>query len=76
MGVHPLGKIMVIAGIVLTLVGGLLMLSDKIPFLGKLPGDITVQKENFEFRFPITTCIVLSLFLSLVVWLITQSRGK
>lgn len=76
MGVHPLGKFLVVAGMVLIAAGGLLMLSNKIPFLGKLPGDITVQEENFEFRFPITTSIVLSLFLSLVLWLITQFRGK
>jgi hypothetical protein len=76
MGMHPLGKVLVIAGIVLTIVGGILMLSDKIPFLGKLPGDISVQKEDFDFRFPVATSIVLSIFLSLVLWLITQFRGK
>jgi len=71
-----LGKSLVAFGIILALVGLVLMFSDKIPFLGKLPGDIHVKKDNFEFWFPITTSIVLSLLLSGILWVITYFRNK
>lgn len=47
---------------------------DKIPFLGKLPGDIRIEKENFRFYFPITTSILVSVLISLILWLITQFK--
>ena len=59
-------------GLVLVAAGVLLMLSPKIPFLGKLPGDIRVERDNFSFYFPITTCIVISAILSLIVWLFNR----
>lgn len=66
---NELGKIMVFAGAVMIAVGLLLVLLGKIPFFGKLPGDIVVKKENFSFYFPLTTCILLSLILSLISFL-------
>ncbi|HHT9109835.1 MAG TPA: DUF2905 domain-containing protein [Candidatus Brocadiaceae bacterium] len=63
------GKILIIFGIVLVIVGGLFMLGSKIPFLGRLPGDIAVEKKNFSFYFPITTCIIVSIILSFIMWL-------
>ncbi len=71
-----LGRSLVVFGVVLALVGLLLMFSDKIPFLGKLPGDIHIKKDNFEFFFPITTSIVLSVLLSLILWLVQYFRGR
>jgi hypothetical protein len=71
-----LGKSLVLFGVILALVGVLLMFSDKIPWLGKLPGDIHIKRENFEFWFPITTSIVLSVLLSLILWVIAYFRGK
>lgn len=70
------GKFLVIAGVVLAAVGGLLMFADRIPFLGKLPGDIHVKGENFEFHFPITSSILISALVSLVLWVLSQFRGK
>jgi len=70
-----LGKSLVLFGVILALVGLVLMFSDKIPFLGKLPGDIHIKRENFEFYFPITTSIVLSLVLSAILWIIAYLRG-
>jgi hypothetical protein len=52
------------------------MLYDKIPFLGKLPGDINIKKDNFQFYFPITTSIVISLILSVIVWLLSIINKK
>ena len=70
------GKSMVLFGVIMVVVGLVLMFSDKIPFLGKLPGDIHIKKDNFEFFFPITTSILLSLLLSAVLWIIAYLRGK
>jgi hypothetical protein len=71
-----LGKSLVLFGGILVLVGLVLMFSGKIPFLGRLPGDIHVKKENFEFYFPIMTSILLSLLLSAILWIIAYFRGK
>jgi hypothetical protein len=57
-------------------VGLLLMFFDKIPLLGKLPGDIHIKKENTEFCFPIVTSLVLSLLLSGLMWLISYFSKK
>lgn len=65
-----IGKLLVIAGLVFVVIGGLLMLSGKIPLLGRLPGDIVIQKKNFTFYFPLATSILLSLLLSLIFWII------
>jgi hypothetical protein len=72
----PLGKMLVIAGLLVAAIGALLMFSDKIPFLGKLPGDISIKKENYQFYFPLMTCIVLSILFSLIMWLISFFNKK
>jgi hypothetical protein len=64
---HTLAKILIVFGVLLILIGASLLLFSKIPFLGKLPGDIHIQKKNFEFHFPIVTCIVISILLSLLL---------
>ena len=46
-----------------------------IPWLGRLPGDIRIERENFRFYFPLARCLLLSLLLSLVVWVIRLFRG-
>lgn len=62
-----LGKLLIVFGVVLALAGGLLVLAGKVPFLGKLPGDIVVRRDNWSVYFPLTTCIVLSLLLTLLL---------
>ena len=66
---QEIGKTLIIFGVILIGVGILLTFFDKIPFLGKLPGDIYIQKKNFSFYFPITTSILISIILSLIFWL-------
>ncbi|HEY3277095.1 MAG TPA: DUF2905 domain-containing protein [Syntrophorhabdaceae bacterium] len=61
-----MGKMLVLAGIVLVVVGLAFMFGDKIPFLGKLPGDIYVKKERFSFYFPLTTSIIISIILTIL----------
>jgi len=67
---HELGKTLIIFGLILIGVGLLLTFFHKIPFLGKLPGDILVQKKNFTFYFPLATSILISVILSLIFWLL------
>ena len=56
-----------VIGAVLLIAGLLVMFSDRVPFLGKLPGDVVVRKKNFTFYFPIVTSLLLSLVLTLVL---------
>lgn len=60
------GKYLVIAGVLFIVLGSIFLLAGKIPFIGRLPGDILVRRENFTFYFPITTCILASIILSLL----------
>ncbi|MBU0503339.1 MAG: DUF2905 domain-containing protein [Candidatus Omnitrophota bacterium] len=64
-----LGKILIISGIILLGLGLALVFAGKIPFIGRLPGDILIQKNNFSFYFPLTTSIVVSIILSIIFWL-------
>lgn len=65
---QDLGKILFIAGIVLALVGAWLWSGRGMGWLGKLPGDISYQNGDFRFYFPLTSCILLSLVLTLLAW--------
>jgi hypothetical protein len=67
--VASLGKILLVFGLLLAGAGLLLLLADRIGWLGKLPGDIIVKRENFTFYFPLATCILISIVLTLLFWL-------
>ncbi|MGH9816374.1 MAG: DUF2905 domain-containing protein [Candidatus Acidiferrales bacterium] len=72
---RELGRMLFVVGIVLVVVGGLLAFGAKLPLrLGRLPGDIVWQGKGSAFYFPIVTCIVLSVVLSAIVWLVGQLR--
>jgi len=72
---RDLGRTLLIVGLVLTGIGALLYVSGKLPFrLGRLPGDIVQRGEHSTFYFPITTSIVVSVALSLILWLVSQFR--
>ena len=62
-----LGLMLVFAGALLALLGLALLLADKLPFLGRLPGDIHIEGRRGSFHFPIVTCLVLSLVLTLAL---------
>ncbi len=64
-----LGRFLIIAGVVLVAVGVVLLLAPKIPWLGRLPGDITYRRGNFTFYFPLGTCILISVILTLILYL-------
>jgi len=64
-----LGKALLFAGLLIAAVGGVLLLSEKIGWIGRLPGDITIRRDNFTFHFPLATCLLVSAILSLLFWL-------
>lgn len=69
-GIAQIGKALIAVGILLVLIGGALLASGKIPWVGRLPGDILIERKNFTFYFPLATGIVLSLLLTLLFWLL------
>lgn len=66
---HQLGKILIFAGIFIAVLGIFFLWGDKIPLLGKLPGDIYIKKKNFTFYFPIATSIIISMIISFILYL-------
>ena len=65
-----LGRALVVIGVVIVVVGFLLMLVGRVPWIGRLPGDIHVQRGNWSFYFPLATSLLLSVILTLLFWLI------
>ncbi len=65
----PPGKILILLGIVLILIGLFLTYGGRIPLLGKLPGDLRIQRDNFSFYFPLASCLLVSALASLIFWL-------
>ena len=63
------GRLLIILGLTLAAAGLLLTFAGKIPLIRKLPGDLRIERENFSFYFPLGTCLLLSLLLSLIFWL-------
>jgi hypothetical protein len=64
---NDIGKSLIIVGIAVVLLGVLLNISSKVPFIGKLPGDILIKKDGFTFYLPLTSSIIISLILSLIL---------
>lgn len=60
------GKLLILFGVILAAVGGLMLFIGNVPYIGRLPGDIYVQRKNFSFYFPLTTSILLSIVLTLL----------
>ena len=68
-----IGRLLIVAGLVLAALGLLITLGDRLPFrIGRLPGDIMIRGKNTTFYFPLVTCLVLSVIGSLVLWLFTR----
>ena len=64
-GFGALGKTLILLGVLIILIGLLLLVGERIPWVGRLPGDIIVRKKNFTFYFPIVTSIIISIILTL-----------
>ncbi len=65
---NGLGKLLILVGGILIIIGAVVVLAGKIPWLGRLPGDIYVERPHFTFFFPLTTSILVSVILSLVLY--------
>ena len=67
------GKPLIVAGIIVVIVGLIFYLfGNKLSFLGRLPGDIRVEKENFKFYFPVVTMLLVTLVINLIIWIVRR----
>lgn len=69
-----MGKFLIIAGIVLLIVGLAIQSGVKFPIPGRLPGDIVIDRGNFKMYFPITTSILLSIVITLILYLVNKTK--
>jgi hypothetical protein len=70
----PIGKWLIALGLLLVGVGILILMAGKIPYIGRLPGDIRIERDNFKFYFPLTTSILLSIAFSFIFWLFSRLK--
>ena len=67
------GKWLIVIGLLLIIAGIIIyFFHDKLGWIGRLPGDIRIERENFRFYFPVTTMILLSLVVSFIIWLLRK----
>ncbi len=69
---QPLGRVLIVLGLGLVVAGLLLSFGGRIPWLGRLPGDIVIERPGFRFYFPLATSLLLSLLVSAVLWLLRR----
>jgi hypothetical protein len=72
MDFHALGKWLIGAGLILALLGVVFSFLPKFSWVGHLPGDLTIKRDHFSFYFPLTTCLILSLVISLIARLLEK----
>jgi hypothetical protein len=70
--IRQFGWILIVVGLIIVLMGGLLLVSGKIPFFGRLPGDIVIKREHFTFYFPVVSMLIVSAIISLIFFLIRR----
>ena len=63
-----MGRTLIYLGLILVVVGVVISLAGRLPWLGHLPGDIYIQRERFSFYFPLATCILISVIITLVLY--------
>ncbi len=68
----PIGRALISVGAVILVIGVALLLAEKVPYVGRLPGDLIWKKGSFQFYFPLATCLLVSLLVSLVLWLVRK----
>ncbi len=71
-----MGKLIVLAGAALIVIGGLVWAMGKVPFLGRLPGDIRIERGNFSCFFPLATMIIVSIILTVVLNIVLRLINK
>jgi len=77
-GFETMGKMFILIGLFVLMIGLVMTFAPrlKIPFLGRLPGDIRIEREGFSFYFPLVTCIVLSVLLTIILNVIGRLLGR
>ena len=70
-----MGKLLIIVGIVFILAGLIITYVPRLPYLGRLPGDISIERENFRFYLPITSSILVSILLSLIIYFFNRWKN-
>jgi hypothetical protein len=73
-GFEPLGRALVIIGVFLTVLGAIMLLTPRVPWLGRLPGDIVIHRDDLTIYIPITTMLIVSVVLSVVLSVISRGR--
>jgi hypothetical protein len=68
--VNDLGRLLIVLGVVITMLGVVIVMVGRVPWLGRLPGDIHVERGNWSFHFPIVTSLLLSVVLTLLFYFI------
>ncbi|MEK6689859.1 MAG: DUF2905 family protein [Nitrospirota bacterium] len=71
-GFQPLGKILIIIGLFIIILGILFLFAGRIPWIGRLPGDIVIERTNINIYIPITTSIILSILLTIIFWFLSK----
>lgn len=71
---HSIGRWFVLIGLILAGCGLVLLLTSRIPWLGRLPGDIIIQREHATWYFPLASCLLVSVMLTLLLWLVNRIR--
>jgi len=72
--VGEVGKVLIVVGVVLVGVGLVLVLGGKVPWLGRLPGDVAIERKHFSLYFPVATCVLVSAVITLILWLLGRHR--
>ena len=73
-GLEPVGRALVIIGLFITVLGTIMILTPRVPFLGRLPGDIVIQRDGLTIYIPIATMLIVSVLLSVVLNVIGRNR--
>lgn len=73
---EDMGKLLILFGVLLVVMGGVVFLVGKVPLIGKLPGDINIQQGNFSCFFPLATSILFSIVLTVVLNIILRVLNK
>jgi len=73
-GLEPIGRALVIIGIFITVLGAIMLLTPRVPWLGHLPGDIVIHRDDLTIYIPITTMLIVSVLLSVVLSVIGRGR--
>jgi hypothetical protein len=73
-GLEPIGRALIVIGVFITVLGAILLLTPRVPWLGRLPGDIVIHREDLTIHIPITTMLLVSVLLSVILSVIGRNR--